>query len=85
MRHKTKGSSPGRTVLTLARSTFESPLYRIEVSGNGAVSKGADMTLHALVRVRGNRLGGECFVSLDKKSVELVPVQGQSARLVRSR
>lgn len=53
-------------------------------SGLSVLEAGGDFA-DGVIAYEGNWLGGETFVSFDKKAVELLTAQGQSARLLQKR
>ena len=70
---------------TMYRQPNWDPLIRLlsrkEYAGLAVLNDGGDFA-DGLIAYEGNWLGGETFVSFDKKAVSLVVKQGQQARLL---
>ena len=64
----------------LAAATVETNRPAVE-AGLTVLEAGGDFA-DGVIAHEGNRLGGETFVSFDKKAVALLVAQGQSARLL---
>ncbi|MDS4029739.1 MAG: VapC toxin family PIN domain ribonuclease, partial [Candidatus Contendobacter sp.] len=64
----------------LAAASVETNRPAVE-AGLAVLEAGGDFA-DGVIAHEGNRLGGETFVSFDKKAVALLVAQGQSARLL---
>ena len=67
-----------RALLAAANVEVDSPAAE---AGLSVLEAGGDFA-DGVIAYEGNWLGGETFVSFDKKAVELLVAQGQSARLL---